>query len=145
EIGHVVLGCAAAVLIGVVPTAAIGPVIGRHSKASPDGSIDRLQANSRKEGGQLVKLFALPAIVRMVVTLGALNLNAEKDASYFRGRLLGAAIMRHVNVGRTILTYVPATGNELFGHLIPGGYVVQFLGEHCDHGVRCEQGTIFET
>ena len=72
-----------------------------------------------KEGSQLVKLFALPTIVRVVVTLGALNLNTKKDARHLGRRFLGTSILSHNDRRVAVFFDVAAGCNEVRSDLIP--------------------------
>src|SRR5205823_4710663 len=52
-------------------------------------------SGSSKEGSQLMELVALPDIAGMIVTLGTLNLDAQKQSRRFRGPLV-IAVRPHV-------------------------------------------------
>ena len=62
--------------------------------------------NSREEGRQMMELLALPAVGRMIMALGTLNLNAEKDAGYFRGDVFRHAALSHDQPRVTVLPHV---------------------------------------
>ena len=87
EVGHEVFD-------GADPVAADAPpptgIIDRHDgKATGAAAADLANRDAGKEGRQLVELFALPAVGRMIVALGALDLDAEEHARDLGRRVFG--------------------------------------------------------
>ena len=90
-----------------------------------------------------MELLALPAVVGMVVALGALNLNAEKDPRHLGGGLFGAAILGHDDRGMAILAHIAAGGDKVAGNLVPAGILVELIRQVGDHRVSSDAGAIF--
>src|SRR5205807_10127791 len=84
---------------------------------------------------QLVELHALPLVARVVVALGALDLNAEEDP-----RRLGGPFVGGVGAGvadqekelavlvRLVRTELPVGRDHGAGDLVPPGIVLQLAG-----------------
>jgi hypothetical protein len=107
-------------------------------------NVHRPHADAREERGELVEVFTLPAIVGMIVALGALDLHAEEDAGDLGGRLLGAAFLGHDDCGRAVLADIARGGDELLGDVVPGDVLVQAIAEIRFQGVGRDEGPLFD-
>ena len=89
-------------------------------------------ANPRKEGGKLVELFPLPMIGRMVVALGALNLNAQENPRDFGGGVVGIGRLGHDQRRGAVLAHVAGRRDDRFGDLVPVLVPIQGIGHPDD-------------
>ncbi len=102
----------------------------------------RLLAQAGEVAGQFVKLHALPAVERMIVALGALNLDAEEDArrlgsaivdrvvAHVREQEKGSAVLLVRLLGRAVADRELAfRGQHLLDHRVPMLVVAELLGQ----------------
>ena len=134
EVWHVVLGDAAVVVV-VRPLEAppLGPVVRLDLVATPRRGLHLPEGNAWEERGQLVELLALPAVPRVVVALGALDLDAEENPRHLGGGLLGAAVLGEDDRPGAMLADIPLGGDELARDLVPAGARVELLGQPINH------------
>ena len=141
EVGHEMLALGAiAVILG--PSAGI--VAADHHEGAFRDFTHRLHSDAGEEGSQFVELLAPPTVVGMIVALGTLNLNAEKNPRHLGGRLLGAPILCHDDRSVAAFEHVAARGNELAGDPIPGDIFVELLREIGFHRERGDLRSIVQ-
>ena len=75
--------------------------------------------NAREERRKLMELLARPAVGRMIVTLGTLNLHAQKNAADFADNLFGLALLSDDQSAGPVLIGAAAGGDELGRDLAP--------------------------
>ncbi len=98
--------------------------------------------DSGKERRQFVELFASPAIERMIVALGALNLNPEKYTRNLRHGFFGLPHLRH-DEGRTpVFANVPLGRNEVAGYFVPPTVLADGFGEVLLQGACRQKSTL---
>ena len=102
-----------------------------------------MECNARKERGELVKLFTLPAVRRVIVALRTLNLNAQKDARYLGRRIVGVRHLGHENRGGALFAHVAAGRNESLRDSVPVRMVVQRVRQKRDQRGGHEQRALF--
>ena len=132
-----VLGVGHAVLGRAEPRMAMGPRksgrgcgIGRHDRdlgqrSLADTGTAGLAGDAREERGELMELLARPAVGRMVVALGALNLHAKENAAHFADDLFGLALLSDDQAAGAVFVGAATGGDEFGGDLAPGLVVVK--------------------
>ena len=91
-----------------------------------------------------MELLAFPAVGRVVVTLGTLDLNAKEDARHLGGSFFRAAILGHNDCGVSIFFDITTGSDELGCDTIPANPFVELpckVGDHCVAGG--DFGTVF--
>ena len=98
--------------------------------------------DARKEGGQLVKLLAPPAVGRVMMALGTLNLDAQEDARDLGCRVFRIGHLRHEDRRGPVLAHVAGRGDELLSNLVPMQIGVERVGQKLHQGWPDDQGPL---
>src|SRR5262245_39819017 len=91
-----------------------------------------------------MELLTLPVIVRMIVALAALNLDAEEDAGHLGSAFLSPCILRGQDRGRAVSANVARRGDEVGRNLVPGFVLVELCCKVRNECVRHELRAILE-
>ena len=101
----------------------------------------------REERRQLMKLLALPTVERVIVTLGALNVDPHEEPGGLRGDLLRLVLKREGKVVRTVvlrpvvgslLRLLGRGGDQLADDPVPAGVLLELLREPVFQRLRVE-------
>ena len=109
--------------------ASAGPVVvGRDAVGGGLGFSVPLNGDAGEERGQLVELLPFPLVVRMVVTIRALDLDAQENPRRLGGDLVGLAPLSE-NEGRlAMLGDFARGGQQAGGDLVPAAVLTNLVG-----------------